>query len=597
MLRYAFLIWPILLATTVMAQQPSVVLEINARVLEPGEKINAKLVCANIGVPGVPKGTTSNGLKLAIQSNPSRFDRMSIINGRTSSTSTYTYNIELTALKEGTYTVGPLTVTANGKRYVSNSVKIVVRQAQVASIPRGDRLVWAEIAVDRESVYQWETYRATLTFGMRKVEIDGRIYQLDLLREVLDQAGSQLSDFGNGKVTRSEQRLRDSEGQVHRYEVFRAEKVFRGEVPGEATIGPVFLKTNYPTRLRRGFFNSWRAAATRRVTARAEAVTVLIKAPPLAGRPSDFTGAVGHYVLSVSAAPTQVEQGQPVTLTIGIAGSPLEGVAGPDLSKQPVLVSRFEYVKDELVGDLEGEQRVFRRAIFPKNIGEQTIPSISWSYFDTHKEAYVTLRADPIPLVVDPPSQTTNSTVLAPRVRSSSNQSSLTALTGGLVPNYDDADSVLATTPLTLTPVTVGTLALPPLAWAMVALITRHRKRLTSDKGFARRRQARRSASQAIDRASRTTEPSAALQELAQALTGFLSDWLNLPPGEVTPGDVHQRLCEIKLDQQVLEDIVQFLKRCDETKYAPGVWSQDASTDYAAKIMQWIKAIEGASRR
>src|SRR4051794_14298862 len=44
-------------------------------------------------------------------------------------------------------------------------------------------------------------------------------------------------------------------------------------------------------------------------------------APPLVGRPENFSGAVGSYQISYRAAPTQVAVEEPITLTVRIIGS------------------------------------------------------------------------------------------------------------------------------------------------------------------------------------------------------------------------------------------------------------------------------------
>ena len=348
----------------------------------------------------------NDGLDLKLLNlNPMSSSFTQIINGRASHRTTYTYTMSLTALKEGVYTLGPISVVADGTTYKTEPVTIHVRKTDTTSTPKGDRFIFTEIGVEPRSLYLTETYVAKLTIGIREVQIGRRVYKVDWLRTLANNQ-SQLSVFRDADWSQGESSLTDSRGMRHQYNMFYATKAVRAEEVGAASVGPVFLKIDYPTEVRSVFLGRSEITQSQRETARADAVTVQVKGPPEEDRPSNYTGAIGRFTMSVTAKPTRVEQGQPVTLSVAIRGAPLEGVAGPDLARHPELASRFDYTADELVGDREGNAKVFRRAIFPKQIGEQTIPSISWSYFDPRRKRYFTLTSNPISINVDPRSPT-----------------------------------------------------------------------------------------------------------------------------------------------------------------------------------------------
>ena len=151
------------------------------------------------------------------------------------------------------------------------------------------------IEVEPRSLYVTEEYTATLTIGIREVKLGDRTLDIDLLGRVLDQGQSQLSIFPGGDLRQSKRWLPDSRGERHRYGVFTVTKQIRAEEVGAVHVGPVFLKANYPTRVRRGFFGRYEVTSARRETARADAVTVEVKGPPEEGRPADYTGAIGRF--------------------------------------------------------------------------------------------------------------------------------------------------------------------------------------------------------------------------------------------------------------------------------------------------------------
>ncbi len=585
------------LAGMAHAQSPGVKLYVESTTLEPGEISNAQLICTNTGEPSLPETALPDGLTLElISTNPSVHSQTSFINGRSSSKTTYTYNMRLTAVSEGTYTLGPMRVQADGQSYDSQTVTIIVKKS-VTTQPQGDRYAWGQIEVAPTSLFASQTFTATFTLGIRRVVIDNRMYDINMLRNVVDQRSSQFSVFATGsKMSSSQKRIADSSGQSHLYEIIRLTKQIRADDVGDMLIGPVFVKINYPTRLRRGFFGRQEIASTRRESVRVDAVRVEVKAPPVEGRPDSFSGAIGRYAFNVSVKPTRLEQGQPVTLTISINGSPLEGVAGPNLMAQPELLSRFEFTPDELVGDIERGAMIFRRAIFPKQVGEQTIPVLTWSYFDPNSETYRTLTSKPISIIVEPSISTDHSIVLSQLTTADDQPTSLTLLAGGISPNYIDAHDVLANQTIMLSPTLGLSLAIPPVLWLVIALTTSRIRRMRGDYGWARRQKARRKANLAMRAALGQKETPQQLQGLAEVLTGFVSDRINLPPGAITSEDVRSHLSDRGLNERVLGEMVTFLEHCDGARYAMSESNTHSPQQLADRLRAWMTQIEEVTR-
>lgn len=583
----------LLLTEVAHGQRSMVELKLEAQTLELGEAIDLQLVCTNTGTPGTPEAAVPQGLDLKLlNATPFSSSVTQIINGRRTDRVTYTYSMRLTALQVGTYTFGPITVAADAQSYQTKSVQITVRNTESTASSHGDRYMFVELTVTPTSLYVTESLTATLTFGIRKVVINGRTYNIEMLRSVLDSRASTLSVFADGRARVSQRFLTDAKGQRHEYEVFKVTKIVRTDEVGKMSVGPVFLKANYPTAIRRGFFNRYEISRARKETARTDAIVVDVKAPPDHGRPADFMGSIGRFTMDVSAKPLHVEQGQPVTLTISIRGTPVQGVAGPDLTQQPELASRYDYSKDELVGDMENGAKVFRRAVFPKLVGEQTIPSISWSFFDTRREQYVTLASDPIDLTVDPPTATPTTITLLNQPESMPKGSTLTLLRGGILPNFVDADSVLANQTFSLTLPWIVILVVSPLTWLIVTLTTRHRVRLRTDVRFARRRRARRVAHARISQALRNGDPVQQWHELAGALTGYISDRFNHPADTLTSHEARSLLATNKVGESTTTDVAAFLETSDTVRYAAGVDGEPPASAAAAGVRRWIERIE-----
>jgi hypothetical protein len=300
--------------------------------------------------------------------------------------------------------------------------------------------------------------------------------------------------------------------------------------------------------------------------------------------------------MSASAKPDSVEQGRPVTLTVRLSGNPIEGVAGPNLSVHPELASRFDFTHEEMLGEVDRGSKIFRRAIFPKQPGEQTIPSIRWSYFDPSDEAYHTLTTEPIALRVDPSSSGPELANVNVGHDTLTQPTTLTLLSGGLSPNYVDPDLVLANQTVSLGPVATGVLAAAPVAWLVITIACRRRAKLRSDQGLARRRRARQRALKRLAAAMKSAGEREQLAKLASALTAYVADRLNLPPAQVTPAEARAALTTIGVEEPVVRDIVSFLDACDAASYAPTTLDSISPAQAADQMKTWIATVERASR-
>ena len=488
--------------------------------------------------------------------------------------------------------LGPFSVEAGVTTYNTRPVTIIVREPSADSSAKGDRTVFVELTVTPTSVFVTETLTATLTIGMRTVMYGGKTYNINPL-ELVDRRSSNLSVFSSndrGRTVKASHR--DSNGQSHVYDIVRLTKTVRAEEVGDLAIGPIFLKLRYPTALRRGFFGRMEMTNSRKEIARAEALIVNVEGPPVEGRPASFTGAIGGYAMDVEAKPTRVEQGQPVTLSVTIKGTPIEGVAGPDLNNHAELASRFDYAKDELVGDVRGRTKTFRRAVFPKQVGEQTVPPIEWTFFDSRTRKYITIESDKIHLVVDPPSGDSTTLATIDIGDPPDEATRLTVLRGGISPNYIDPATVLANQEIIWSWPWLVAMMGPPLLCLCFSVGARHRRRLQADVGFGRRRRAAKNAGRAVTRAMSNGQSADALAGLAQSLTGYLADRHNLPSGTLTPNDVEVLLQSDGLGTELSNEITSFLQACDAARYAPMTDQGDFAKEAEADVRRWIDALE-----
>jgi hypothetical protein len=162
---------------------------------------------------------------------------------------------------------------------------------------------------------------------------------------------------------------------------------------GTISIGPARLsgEISAPSDGAGGFFGE---TAIKRVTFTSTPLELTVLHLPKTGRPDDFTGVTGHFALKVSAEPTALEAGEPLTLTIVISGrGNLEKALCPTI--QPAGCKSYPPKPQSSASKLQCSQ-----VIIPEKAGLLTIPPLRFSFFNSSTARYESSSSSPITLTV-----------------------------------------------------------------------------------------------------------------------------------------------------------------------------------------------------
>jgi hypothetical protein len=119
---------------------------------------------------------------------------------------------------------------------------------------------------------------------------------------------------------------------------------------------------------------------------------------PAEGRPADFSGAVGKFKLSADLSDPHVTEGDPVTLRMRVSGegnfdrvnSSMLGSVDNWKTYQPTP----KFVSSDNT-DYRGD-KTFEQPLVATASGRQTLPPLSFSYFDPDARRYETLHSEPL---------------------------------------------------------------------------------------------------------------------------------------------------------------------------------------------------------
>jgi hypothetical protein len=169
----------------------------------------------------------------------------------------------------------------------------------------------------------------------------------------------------------------------HVFEVHVFERAFFPLAPGQYEIPSAMLAYSLPLSL--SFFSR-----EENHTLRAESLSVVVRAPPVAGRPPDYLGAVGDLRLAEHLDSTAARVGDPMRFTVSVAGRgdvnlfPRPALGVPWASAVP---AQERVTLDTTTDEVRGTKE-FDWLVTPRDSGRLAVPPIRYPYFNPYTERY-----------------------------------------------------------------------------------------------------------------------------------------------------------------------------------------------------------------
>jgi hypothetical protein len=146
------------------------------------------------------------------------------------------------------------------------------------------------------------------------------------------------------------------------------------------------------------FFDSFFGGAQRKpIEVTSPEVLFNVIALPVANQPKDFGGAIGDFTLKVVANRHDLEVGEPLKLSIEIAGTGnFDRVEAPSFPENADWKTYTPSATFTSHGNSYSGVKIFDQAVVAKNDAVKEIPPLSFSYFDPVKKDYITVTSAPI---------------------------------------------------------------------------------------------------------------------------------------------------------------------------------------------------------
>lgn len=532
------------------------------------------------------------GLEFRQLAPPSSTSQTTIINGRVESFSGLVYQIGVQARKKGFYRIPPLKVKHPSGVFQSQPLSLrAVDPGQQTSL-------LLEVEADHKKVFMGEPVMITVKLYFQE-SIEGYSFRFPLLekKDELDiSLAGDNANKGGTNLTLSGFQIPFEQSETTKrgesYSLYQTRLKVYPKEPGILKVPSSSIKANVQrgTEIRRDFFGrAVRVGKQESIFASSKPLEIEITPLPAKNRPRGFSGAVGAFQVSIAADQRQVKVGDPIELKIIIQGTGrLHRIERPILSDLPEYKANFTVQDNLQPGDLQGESLTFKQIIRPNSEQVDKIPPVTFSYFDPALRRYQTLRSNALDLRVLSTTKVSASDIVTnsgtnqpvrPRVRSKE----------GIYPNYRFEDALISQE---FSPLFFLWFLLPPLSYFLVFYWQTKRRLLSSDQALKRSRTAKLSNYKRLKEAKNKIEQDEFYPALQKALTGYISDRLNLGVGEVTVVDIKKLLESGKIPPDLAGKVTEYLERFDLIRYARSQDSTEERRELLAEITELMKELE-----
>lgn len=317
---------------------------------------------------------------------------------------TSTLELDLSALKAGTFRLGPFAAEQGGERVRTGFVTIVVDAGAGTAQALSPRLQ----AMLRQAPPPQRPGEPALTLlvssdriyvGEQVDVVTAAWFPRDLrsrLRRPPTLAPPSLSGVWSYPQPTPPGIAQSRKVGDTWYDLFVSYQVVFPLVPGKVDIAKASLQYSVPVAMQ--FFSQ-----EERYTLESNAASLTVLPLPDAGRPASFNGAVGRGLTLSRRVPGSGSAGQAVPVEVEINGRGNVALwPAPDLA-WPADLRRYQDRTDDHLtssGGFLGGSKTFRFLALPDSAGPVHLPRLEYSYFDLDAAAYRTLSAPAVSISI-----------------------------------------------------------------------------------------------------------------------------------------------------------------------------------------------------
>jgi len=512
-----------------------------------------------------------------IVSGPSMESSFASVNGV--STMSIGYGFVLAAKKEGTFTIDEAAVVMNGHTLTTSPLKITVKghmAAQQAQQGQQQAVPDDNAKVDTKDISKLIFVRAvtdkTRAYVGEQIKVYYKIYQRVPFAGQPDKAPD-LNGFWNEEVPSKGPVTWKTEvykGTRYNVAVIKQSMLFPQHA-GDLTIDPLSMTLMVRIPYKDQFDNPFGNFRDVKYATKSQPIVIHAVALPTAGKPTDFTGAVGNYTVYSDVDKKELKANETLNYTIDVSGTGNLSLINSPKIITPVDVEKYDpKTNDHIVVDSNGVSgsRQFSYLLIPRHQGNFTLNPVGFTFFNPATQRYVTIPTKPFTIKVDKGDAQAN----APAFNSSEQQdikllgSDIRYIKAGSPEVFKDGEGFYGSALYYLL------LLLGPALFIGALFYRRWMTEYNSDIVKVRSRGASRMAAKHLALAQKELTAgnrSAFYDAVAKGLYGYLSDKLNIPVSDLNKENIIAQLQARKLDGAVITQLVDTMDLCEMARFAP----------------------------
>lgn len=522
---------------------------------------------------------------------PNQSVSYSWINGRKSYEKTYSYFLQ--PLKKGTFIIKSATIEINGQVYKTSPIKVTVGNAvqeerdpydPYSNYPyyqqQRQQQAPPSTAIGKDGVDLVAEITNSSPYLNEPITVVYKIYvsQRTGVGGWQEIQNPKYNNFWSQNIDIKQLQVQQGrfKGEIYRYAVLR-KTVLYPQKSGKLVIEPLTLdvEVEVPTGETDFFGRPITTMGHKKVSAGAKTITV--KPLPEAGKPADFSGAVGNFDFKVIPSKTSVRAGESIDLKIQVTGKGnLKLFTLPKPVVPPSLEmydpAHQENVQTPLTG-MEGNiQDTY--TIIPQTKGKFPIKPMTFSYFDLASKTYKTITSKEITLFVD------EGNAVAANDETTTNKTKITSnSTFGFIKTKTELVSQSKTDFLG-SGLFYGLLIAPFLAIPAIIAFRRKKSAMDADVTGNRIRMSNKLAKKYLSEAQKqlgNKEPFYIALELA--LHNFLKAKLHIETSDMSKDKIKELLAAKNAEDASIEQFIALVESCEFARYAPST-STSIQNDY-----------------
>ncbi len=552
---------------------------------EVGERIRVSYVANTKDIEDIQVGDFP-GFKVLYGPSTSSSSSFSIVNGKTTQSSSLTFTYTLIATDEGTHKLPSATVKVDGKSYKSGEASIEVlpsgtnaggvgQQGGGRQSSRKSRTVsGSNHDITPEDLYMTVTASKKKIYEQEAVLLTYKLYSLvniqQLSGEIPQLDGCHVQEINN----KAQMSLKYESVNGHNYAtgvwkqyVIYPQKTGTIKVPA-VTFDSQVEFTNTSMDPFDVFFGG--GSLTQMVRKQIVAPAVEIEVLPLpTPKPANFSGAVGKFSISASLTPEQVNANDAATLRLVVSGNGnMKLMSAPKVA----FPQDFEVYKpketDKTTNTAIGAKGnfIYDYVVVPRHGGKYSISPVEFVYFNPEDGKYETLRTDSFSIAV------------------------AKAKGGSAIVQHEQEDLKVIANDIRfihLCDVSVnaggdtffggklywGLYAALFLSFGIVATVFKKQIKENANMVRQRGRRAGKAAGKRMKNAAalmKSHQSALFYDEVMKALLGYVCDKLNLPVSDLTKDNVADILNSKGVSDQLVKDYMDVLSECEFARFAPG---------------------------